>query len=165
PPPPTAVEARRVPPQADGYVASRRPRRTFGRRRILRVVKQRRGEMIGFLRFAVTGTAGFAVDHATLELTPRRGRGTLGVYRATETGWPEERLSFSARPAIAGPALDTQGPVSGRHRLEFDVTRAVHGDGPVSFAVTSTRGLLDLYSREAARGQPALVLTLRPAPR
>jgi hypothetical protein len=156
-------EVRRLEPQADAYVASRLPRRSFGTKRVLRVQQQRRAQMLGLLRFVVAGTEGMQIERATLQLTPRRGRGTAAAYRAAETGWLEQEVTYPSRPPMDGPALATGALIRPGRVVELDVTSAIRGDGPVTLAVTTSRRLVDFYSREATKGRPTLVLLLRPA--
>jgi hypothetical protein len=118
-----------------------------------------------FLRFAVSGVERFAVQQARLRLTAASGGGDGSVAGGTlrsvsDTSWPET-ITYRSRPTIDGPLLGSQGAVAPSQVVDFDVTRAVAGDGPYAFALLSTAGDDVRYaSREAASGRPELILTL-----
>jgi myo-inositol-hexaphosphate 3-phosphohydrolase len=151
---------------ADGYVAGASPRRSFGTRRMLRVGSGR-SEKESFLRFSVSGTAGRAIERALLRLSVRPGRTVTdpgAVHGVADTGWQEDTLTYLARPPIGAPLPGGRAPIRLGDRVEFDVTSAVGGDGPVAFALSAGPGATVEYrSREAARGRPELVIILRAA--
>ena len=62
-----------------------------------------------------------------------------------------------------GPVLFTAGAVARGQVVDFDVTSAVSGDGVYCFALDNpTNDGADYNSREAASGQPALVIGVTP---
>jgi hypothetical protein len=120
----------------------------------------------GLLRFAVSGTAGYAVQQAILRLTvdsvsgsPSDRGGTIS--RVSNDTWTET-TTYNTRPTIDGPQLaDNASAVSAGQVVDFVVTPAVTGDGSVNLALTqsSTNGVI-YKSREAATGKPQLIVTL-----
>jgi hypothetical protein len=151
------------PPVADTYVDANSPTQPFGTVALLRLdaspIRQT------FLRFTVSGVGSQPVTRAVVRLTVGSAIGAVSdsggsMHWITDDSWSEASTTYDNRPAIDGPALFTQGPV-GHQEVDFDVTAAVTGDGTYNFALdsASTDGV-DYQSREAATGQPVLVLTL-----
>jgi hypothetical protein len=120
-----------------------------------------------FLRFAVGAIPAYSVQEARLRLTVGGKSsdgsdhgGTLHVIRSNS--WSESSTSYRTRPAIDGPELATAGRVTPDQVVDFDVTRAVGVSGVYNFALLlrSSNGVV-YRSREASRGKPQLLLTLR----
>jgi len=155
-------------PQADAYVASDLPGNNYGTAETLQADAS--PERQAFLRFAVTDTAGLAIDQALVRLvvssasaSESASGGTL--FAISATGWGESQLTYDTRPPIDGPALGTKGAVARGAAVEFDATSAVAGDGPVAFALrTASSDAVKYKSRETASGRPKLVLRLGATP-
>jgi hypothetical protein len=119
-----------------------------------------------FLRFAITGTDEALISRAVLRLTVSDVKaadseqgGTL--HAISNASWEEETITYGSRPPIDGPVLGSLGAVAVGEIVEFDVTPAITGDGPVTFAVVTTSSDAAKYnSREASSGRPILVLDL-----
>ncbi|HEX5747959.1 MAG TPA: DNRLRE domain-containing protein [Archangium sp.] len=122
--------------------------------------------MESYLRFRLSGVTG-TVTRAALRLyafdgTPDGPR----VFRSGGS-WTEGGLTWNNRPAPLEGPLDDKGAISSGTWVEFDVTRAVRGDGEVNLAVIATSGNgTDFSSRESSRTQlrPRLVVTVEPTP-
>src|SRR6185369_4628810 len=85
------------------------------------------------------------------------------VFRVSDHSW-SEATTFTTAPPTDGAALATQGAVTPNAVVEFDVTRAVVGDGLVDFALVGRSSDSAAYrSREAGTltGRPQLIVTLR----
>ncbi len=77
--------------------------------------------------------------------------------------WDERTMTWSTRPAMEDKVLGEVGPVDRGQTVEFDLTAAIHGDGTYCVALeTGSRDRVDYHSREAATGQPELIV--EPAP-
>src|SRR5207245_3075359 len=64
---------------------------------------------------------------------------------------------------VVGRPLAPARAVSPNQAVEFDVTKAVQGDGTVKFAlVSASTDYVGYRSREAASGKPQLIVTLGP---
>ena len=59
------------------------------------------------------------------------------VYRVAD-GWSETAITWANAPAVAGSSLASAGATATGSWVEYDVTPAVTGNGPVSFAITTT---------------------------
>jgi len=149
---------------ADTYVDAGKPTTAFGSALILQAcgspVRQ------AFLRFAVSGLGGFAVDRAVLRLTVGKKSadaskvgGTVVALRGNT--WSES-TTYASRPPIDGPVLSTRAAVKVKQAIDFDVTAALAGDGSYDFALTSTStDFVNYQSREVATGKPQLLVTLK----
>jgi len=74
-----------------------------------------------------------------------------------------EATTYRVRPAVVGPPLATAGAVAPNQVVDFDVTKAIQGDGTVNFAlVSASTDYVGYRSREAASGKPQLIVTLGP---
>lgn len=120
-----------------------------------------------FMRFQVTGTSGLKVKHAVLRMTvywyPTSGSVAGGLIRSVSNNtWNEKTITFNHHPVVDGPVLASAGVVQPGQAVDFDVTAAVHGDGPVSFSLVPTVSDAVLYAsrEEPSGGAPQLILTL-----
>lgn len=156
-----------IPAEADAYVDAADPGRNFGVDEAL--IADADPDRRVYLRFLVAGAGDARIERAILRLTVGAGLGAASVnggmpHAIGDTAWGEDTVSWDTRPAIDGGPLGTSGPVADGETVEFDVTPAVHGDGLVSFAlVTLSEDGVTYNSREAASGQPVLLLDLRVA--
>ena len=128
-----------IAPDADAQVKSTNPTQNYGTSSTLRVRRDAPGaSAIGayrsYLRFRVTGLHG---PPASARLRVRVVDGSsdgLAVWPASSR-WTEEGLSWRNAPGIAGPPLSRVGATSSGTWVEFDVTRAVSGNGRYTFAL------------------------------
>jgi acid phosphatase type 7 len=86
------------------------------------------------------------------------------VYEAASTNWSESSLTFATAPGSQGTSLSTADGFAGRVYVDFDVTPAVVGTGPIAFfvrmpACANDTTYTDFNSREAAAARPQLVIT------
>jgi concanavalin A-like lectin/glucanase superfamily protein len=147
---------------ADAYVSARSPRGDYHRRPRLQV--RSRPVKRAFLRFDVSGLTG-RVTKATLRLRAvRSSRVGYDVRAVASRAWPRGGLTYRVAPK-AGGRIGSSGPFAAGKWVVVDVTRAVHGNGVVTLALTArSSALVLLASREAGpRSAPRLVITSAPA--
>ncbi|MGH9040600.1 MAG: DUF7594 domain-containing protein, partial [Acidimicrobiia bacterium] len=120
-------------------------------------------EKEAFVRFSVPALPG-AVRRATLRLFTEDGSGNgPEVYRA-DSGWAEDAVSWSQRPARQGSLVADTGDLDGGTWATWDVTEAVSGAGTVAFAlVPDSSDGADFASRQAGN-HPELVLEVGDQP-
>ena len=150
-----------IPDLADTYVDAGAPTTPFGTASAL-LAGIAPSSRQAFLRFAVAGLGRFTVQHATLRLTAAAASPSGGtLIQTSDVSWSEASTTYATRPTIDGRALRSQGAVAAGQVVDFDVTRAIAGDGDYGFALVSTAGDGVRYlSREAGTGGPQLILTL-----
>src|SRR5262249_35691607 len=117
---------------ADAHVDAGFPTTNFGSSPVLRpdantvrntymrfTVSRRRSRNIlqALLRMQVDSVSGAESDSG----------GTL--IPISDGTWQENTITYNTRPLLDGAALQTMGPVSLGQTVNFDVTRAVTGDG------------------------------------
>ena len=148
------------PAVADAYVSSAAPTSNFGQATTLRTD----GVPIEttYLRFAPTGVA--AAGSVALRVYATSSTTTpFQVRGVASTGWDETTLTYATAPAF-GPVVATSGEVTAGRWYTLDVSSLVHGDGPVSLAITTGGSKATLVSsRESAR-PPQLVTPAPPSP-
>ncbi|QEC49733.1 DNRLRE domain-containing protein [Baekduia soli] len=110
-----------------------------------------------FVSFDVSGL-GAAPARAVLRLRATDGSTDGGSVFAVGTGWAPAGLSWTSAPSITGASLASAGATTRRRWVELDVTRAVTGDGRVSFGLASTSADTAAYATAGA-GAPELVIT------
>jgi parallel beta-helix repeat protein len=139
---------------ADAYVYSAQPSANFGTLAVLRADAS--PIMRAFLRFNVAGSTG--AQRILLRVYAETGNGLgLDVRTITDNGWTESGITYDNQPAL-GAVVASSGPVTAGSWIEFDVTKAVAGDGPVAFALTTESSTaIRLSSRESAN-PPQLVI-------
>jgi hypothetical protein len=119
-----------------------------------------------FMRFSVNGVAPFTVQQAILRLRTTTASaassavgGTVGLM--SNNSWSEAATNHNNRPTIDGATLATKGSVAVNTVVDFDVTSGINADGTFNLGLTTTSSNDVIYgSREAASGQPQLILTL-----
>lgn len=142
---------------ADGLVKSTSPTRSYGTDPHLQV-RAPDPEYQSVVRFAVTGV-GAAPASAILRLFVTDASPSGGTATRVGTGWTEASLTWDTRPAAIGGPLATAGAATAGQWVEYDVTAAVTGDGPVAFGIhTASTNSLIASSREGAN-PPHLVVT------
>lgn len=149
-------------PTDDAYVQSSTPKRNFGRKPALRV-RDAAADTVSYLKFDVTGLSD-PPQRATLRLYATDG-GPGGVlfavgntYRANATPWTETGLNWRNAPTLAGAPLATAGAAVAGQWLEIDVTPAVGGNGPVSFALRGAGPDLMVFTSGEGARPPELVV-------
>ena len=84
------------------------------------------------------------------------------VYKTTDP-WTETGVNWSNRPPASGGALSDSGAIAAGSTVDYDVTQAVTGAGPVSFRLAGTSNdAVDFESREATTpaNRPLLIVTV-----
>ena len=115
-----------------------------------------------YLRFALAGMTG-QVHWAKLRVHASEASGNGPAAYRTGSGWNESTITWATKPGTAAGALADVGAIASGSQVEYDVTPAVGGNGPVGLALLTTathRAAFD--SREAAADRPALVVTTIP---
>jgi pectate lyase len=132
---------------ADAYTDSVNPSVNFGGYSTVKID----GNVlrVGYLRFNPQELPG-PVTKATLRVYTRTSNATgFSVRPVASTTWGERTLNHSNRPVVSSTVLSTTGAFSSGVYRSLDVTAAVKGNGPVSFAiVTTTSEDIHLASRE-----------------
>jgi hypothetical protein len=165
---PSAASATTVVAAADAFVLSDTPAANRGGAAVLRVSGDGK---VAYLRFEVLPLAGGAtIRSATLRLY---GMGAsrcdpgVEVLRAAGDGWDEGSVSWDEQPGTVGAPLAVATWSEAGYR-ELDVTPAVTGSGPVSFALRHPEPcdatVADVFrSREAETGfRPELAVETGP---
>ena len=149
---PTAITTLTFAPVADAQVAEDNPDFTYGTKPELLVKGGTDPEVASYLRFDVSGVSA-PVQRATLRLWVRDKGGAQDgpAVSATDATWTETDLTWNTRPAPRGDVLADTGKVASNTWVEYDVTAAVRGDGPIAFVLVaqSADGAI-FHSREAA---------------
>lgn len=150
-----------VTPVADTLVKEADPNANYGTRSRLTVDGGDDPDYASYLLFDVSGVSA-PVQQATLRLRVTSNGGTRNgpEVQSTDTSWSETELTWSNRPAPSGALLDDKERLSGSTWAEYDVTRAVHGNGIVAFVLLpQSRDGAVFDSREGDRG-PELVIVI-----
>lgn len=156
----TAAHAATFTPVADAYVDSTDATTSaanFGTRTYLRVDNS--PVTRGYLRFNVQG-AGTPASAALRFYVGSSNSTGIEVRAVSDTTWGETSITFNNAPPV-GTVLGTTGPIAAAGWLTVDVSPAVTGDGPVSFALTTTSNTrMNVTSRDGTNKPELLV----PAP-
>jgi trimeric autotransporter adhesin len=149
-------------PVADTEVHSGRPSTNFGKASRLGVDGS--PIRVAYLRFNVAVPVGETVTKATLRLfTTSRSAASFFVHQVANTSWGETTTNYSNAPAI-GAQVAASGGYAGNAYVPVDVTRAVTGSGPVSFAIRRTHTEGNPYNaRESVSYRPQLVVETAPS--
>jgi hypothetical protein len=129
---------------ADAYVASDTPSSNFGTSKYLYATSS--PTQRSYVRFDVSGLSG-TVSKATLRLFVR-GASSSGFAIGTSTNsWSETGITSVNAPAVS-PLTTVPAYATSYSWMTFDVTRAVGGNGSITFVLSSS-GSASFYSREA----------------
>jgi PKD repeat protein len=110
------------------------------------------------VKFDVSGLGGAAAS-AKLRLFTTDPSSDGGSAFPVSSAWTEPGVSWTTSPAITGASVASAGATTKGRWVELDVTRAVRGDGVVSFALRSTSANAAGYaSRETGDRAPQLVV-------
>lgn len=153
---PSSAQAATFTPVADSYVDSSLPTSNKGTQTSLKTDAS--PVQTAYIRFDVQGGP---VSSARLRIYANSGNGVgFRVHLVSDNTWSEAGINYSNAPAY-GPVIGASGKVTANTWYEIDVSSAVTGDGPVSFAITSTSSTATAYSSRTGANPPQL---LAPAP-
>ena len=122
-------------------------------------------EHVSYLKFDVQGLAGRSVQQATLRLTVagESGAGPIRLYRGATDSWDEHSLTIANAPPLAGVLDAAAGTYEIGSQLEFELTDAIIGDGPLSLALKIGSGSDDVwFSSSEGDAPPTLLLDFSP---
>jgi hypothetical protein len=114
----------------------------------------------GYLRFNPQNLNG-RVTKATLRLWATvSSKSGFSVRPVASTSWGEKTVTYKTRPTVSGTVLSRAASYGGSRWLSLDVTKAVAGNGPLSFAlVAAATPQLMIGAREAGPARtPTLVV-------
>ena len=150
-------------PTDDATVQSSAPKSKYGGKPTLRV-RDAAADMVSYLKFDVTGLGG-PPARATLRLYASDGGPSGGALfvvsnnnKGSSTPWREAGLTWRNAPPLSGAPLATAGAAVAGQWLAVDVTAAIAGNGPVSFALRGANADLVVYSSSEGAQPPELVL-------
>jgi acid phosphatase type 7 len=131
---PSAAPAATFSPVADSYVDTSNPLGNYGARTSLRTDTS--PTVTSYVRFNVQDVP--PGGSAKLRVYANSGN-TVGFQLRTvsDDTWSETGIDYNNAPAV-GPVISSSGKVMANTWYEFDVSPYVTGDGPVSFALTTT---------------------------
>jgi PKD repeat protein len=150
--------------EADARIEQASPASNFGTSTSLRMDRatELAEDVESYLRFAVDGITG-RVANATLRLRST-GNTADGVAAYAAAGnWTETGVTWATRPAFASGTVAQVSGIEAQQWVEWDVTAAVAGDGPLDLrlAANGDDGVT-FHSREASNQtlRPQLVVTV-----
>lgn len=148
-------------PSADAYVQSDQPSVNFGTS--IELHANASPTTNSYLRFDVSGMTG-APSQATLRVFTR-STGTVSIKASAvaDTTWTETGITYATAPPL-GAVLASSGALTAGTWVSFDVTAAVRGNGPVSFALTTGATAVRITDSREGATPPQLVLTPPPPP-
>ena len=155
---PSAAQAGTFTPVADSYVDSSNPTGNYGARTSLRTDAS--PTVTSYVRFDVQGVPPGA--SAKLRVHANSGN-TIGfqLRPVSNNSWSERAINYNNAPAL-GDVIRASGKVTANTWYEFDVSSHVRGDGPVSFALTSTSSTATSYSSREGANPPRLIAPASP---
>lgn len=154
PPPPVVTTYL---PSADARVREAEPDENFGTEDLLRIRLDPDGSYQSYVRFE--GLAARTVLSAKLRLYCTDGSPVGGLLFPVSSAWNETTITWANGPASTTVPISIQGAVNDDTWVEFDVTSAVGGGGPISFLLTSTSTNSAYYSSREGSDPPELVVT------
>jgi hypothetical protein len=143
-------------PVADSYVDASQPTTNFGTSAQIRVD----GSPVvrSYLTFNVTGVSG-TVTSATLRVFATSAQSTgYDAYSVADTTWGETTITDANAPLFGATKLGSSGKVTASTWTSVDVTSAVHGNGPVSFGLSTTNSTALAMSSRTGANPPQLVI-------
>lgn len=145
------------PAVADARVRSSNPTSNYGASDYLQV---RAGDPVhaSYVRFAVAGLAGHAVQRARLRFLVLDGSGDAGAVYRTTAPWSEATLTYANRPALSGGPVGALGSVTAGNWVELDVTSVVQGNGMYDFALADGSTNSAQFSSREGLAAPQLVV-------
>jgi hypothetical protein len=148
--------------EGDSYVSEATPAANFGTTSPLRAGAGAGTATESHLRFLVDGVVG-KIQSATLRLRALTDTTDGPAVYKTTAPWTETGVNWSNRPPASGGALSDAGAIAAGATVDYDVTQAVTGAGPVSFRLAGTStDAVDFESREATTlaNRPLLFVTV-----
>jgi parallel beta-helix repeat protein len=145
---------------ADTWVDASKPTNNYGRTAFLR--SDNSPVLRSYLRFDLQGLGGpsSAVLRFYAESASSRG---VEVHAVSSTSWSETTTTYDNAPGV-GMSLGSTGAFPAGTWLTVDVSPAVTGNGPVSFALTTPGGTaIKVTSREGIN-KPQLIAPAPPGP-
>jgi hypothetical protein len=144
-----------APTVADTYVREDKPSTTYGKATALRLDGSPRAR--AYARFDVKGTDG-PVTKATLRVYAKsQTPNGMAAAKAANATWSETSTTWTSAPALGG-VLSASGAIKASGWVSLDVTSAVQGDGPVSFALTTDGTTqVSIGAREGGSGAQLVV--------
>jgi hypothetical protein len=144
---------------ADSYVDESSPTRNFGNSTALRTDAVPIKNV--YLRFDVQVVG--AIESATLRIFVETSNPIGADVRGSDNTWQELTVTFDTQPPV-GAIIGSSGPITGGDWYSFDVSAWVSGNGPVSFAWTSTSTTATRSSSREGTSPPELIITTTPSP-
>jgi parallel beta-helix repeat protein len=146
-------------PVADSYVDAGTPSTNYGTAATIRTDASPVRK--AYLRFDVQGGGG--AQPVTLRLFAQSSNSTgVQIRSVSSTTWGETTITHNNAPPV-GAVVDSSSVQAGRW-FNFDVSSLVSGDGPVSFAVTTTSGTAITLSSRQGSNPPQLIVGPVPTP-
>ncbi len=160
---PAAISTAAFPTAADTFVSATYPRYNFDYAELR--VSGAPSHRTSYLKFNVHGLGGPVAGAKLLlhvwDVGYAKSVDGGAVRRVADTSWTDDSFYYFNRPAV-GAVLGHLGPVARNQWYEVDVSAAVHGNGPVAFALTSTSTDAAYYDcRECGPDAPVLVVRTR----
>lgn len=145
-------------PVADAYVNAAKPTTTYGRADLLRADKS--PDLHTYLRFEIPPTTQ-SILRASVRLYTQAGSILGYEIRDVSNGvWDELTITYENAPTV-GDVIDSSGAFVAQSWTTVDVTRLIHGDQTVTFAILNLNDTATSYSsREAGALSPRLELDL-----
>jgi len=155
-------------PVADAQVSEANPTTNYGTLTRLTVDGGADPDVNSYLRFSVSGVSG-TVQSAKLRLWVQASGGTQDgpFVKATGTSWSETGITWRNRPGTNSDVLEDKGALTNGTWVEYTVTRAVKGNGAVSFVLRPESNDGAIFDSREGANKPQLVITLAgstPAP-
>jgi len=162
--PPTLTSPLTFLAEADAQVNEANPGENTGTSKFLQVDGNSDAAIESFVRFAVTGISG-AIQSARLRLynTSNASENGPAVY-AANPAWTEAEITWNQRPERTSEELANQGSISKESWVEYDVTKAVTGNGTFSFVLAADSSDAATFSSRQGSQPPELVITLADGP-
>jgi hypothetical protein len=146
-------------PVADAFVLQSYPTTNYGTSRVLRADSSPITR--SYLRFAVTGLNGAAIQSAKIQLYANTSNSTgISVYALSNNTWTETTITYNNSPA-PGSIINSIKPVTSGTWAVVDVSNYVKAQATYNFVVSTTSSTnTKLSSREATGYVPKLVVTV-----
>ena len=157
--PPSGSGTFAFPASADAKVRGLYPDRNYGGASDLRARTYATDPYETFVKFDVADLSG-PVTRAVLRMWVTDASPDSGSVFAVSSDWTELGITLNNAPSIPATPVAAGTSTDSLVWYEWDVTSAVTGNGPVSFAITSASGNSVLWaSRETSDGPQLIVET------
>ena len=146
-------------PDADAYVNTASPTKNYATATVLKLHSPVTAEYRPLVRFTVTGL-GAAPTKAVLRLWVTDASPVGGSWFKVSNSWTETTVNWNTKPDVTGaPLAGTAGAATLGTWMEVDVTKAVTGNGQVTFEATSTSTNTAAFASKESANAPQLVVT------